>query len=79
MFSKAWLTLIGPVEAWFDNAETAATLEVKEEEPTAFVRCLVLPLVQQGEPAMRYLASLPDDAAEEKRFHKTYVDGVVIV
>ena len=70
---------IGPVEAWFDNAESATSLEVKDEEPTAFIRCLLLPAVQHGEPAMRYLASLPDDAEEAKRFHKTYVDDVVIV
>ncbi len=63
----------GPLEAWFEPGPEPVFAAASESEPTAFVRCMVLPARLQGQSSIRYVRD--EDAAKPKSQHYTvFVD-----
>jgi quercetin dioxygenase-like cupin family protein len=56
------VTRYGPGEAWFEGADYPVVATASADEPTAFVRVMVLPAEWEGKRTIRYL----DPADEEK-------------
>jgi quercetin dioxygenase-like cupin family protein len=44
-----------PGEAWFESGPDPVHALTHPDEPTAFVRCMVLPRALQGKPSIRYV------------------------
>jgi hypothetical protein len=55
----------GPLEAWFEPGPEPVFAAASETEPTAFVRCMVLPAHLLGQSSIRYVRD--EDAAKPKR------------
>lgn len=54
----------GPLEAWFEPGPEPVFAAASEGEPTAFVRCMVLPVRLRGQSSIRYVRE--EDAAKPK-------------
>jgi quercetin dioxygenase-like cupin family protein len=54
----------GPLEAWFEPGPEPVFAAASETEPTAFVRCMVLPRRLRGQSSIRYVRD--EDAAKPK-------------
>lgn len=54
----------GPLEAWFEPGPEPVFAAASETEPTAFVRCMVLPEHLRGKSSIRYVRE--EDAAKPK-------------
>jgi quercetin dioxygenase-like cupin family protein len=54
----------GPLEAWFEPGPEPVFAAASETEPTAFVRCMVLPARLRGQSSIRYVRD--EDAAKPK-------------
>jgi quercetin dioxygenase-like cupin family protein len=54
----------GPLEAWFEPGPEPVFAAASETEPTAFVRCMVLPRRLRGQSSIRYVRD--EDAAQPK-------------
>jgi hypothetical protein len=54
----------GPLEAWFEPGPEPVFAAASETEPTAFVRCMVLPGRLRGQSSIRYVRE--EDAAKPK-------------
>jgi quercetin dioxygenase-like cupin family protein len=54
----------GPLEAWFEPGPEPVFAAASETEPTAFVRCMVLPRRLHGQSSIRYVRG--EDAAKPK-------------
>jgi hypothetical protein len=63
----------GPLEAWFEPGPEQVFAAASETEPTAFVRCMVLPARLRGQSSIRYVRD--EDASKPKPQHYTvFVD-----
>lgn len=54
----------GPLEAWYEPGPEPVFAAASETEPTAFVRCMVLPLTLRGTSSIRYVRD--EDAGKPK-------------
>lgn len=54
----------GPLQAWFEPGPEPVFAAASETEPTAFVRCMVLPEHLRGKTSIRYVRD--EDAAKPK-------------
>ena len=65
-----------PFEAWFEPGPEPVFAATSESEPSAFVRCLVLPRHLQGQSSIRYVRD--EDAAKRKpQRYSVFVDELV--
>ena len=63
----------GPLEAWFEPGPEPVFAAASETEPTAFVRCMVLPGRLRGQSSIRYVRD--EDAAKPKpQSYTVFVD-----
>ena len=63
----------GPLEAWFEPGPEPVFAAASETEPTAFVRCMVLPGRLRGQSSIRYVRN--EDAAKPKpQSYTVFVD-----
>jgi hypothetical protein len=66
----------GPLEAWFEPGPEPVFAAASETEPTAFVRCMVLPGRLRGQSSIRYVRQA--DAAKPKpQRYTVFVDQPV--
>jgi hypothetical protein len=66
----------GPLEAWFEPGPEPVFAAASESDPTAFVRCMVLPAHLRGQSSIRYVRD--EDAAKPKSQRYTvFVDHPV--
>ena len=66
-------TSYGPLEAWFEPGPEPVFAAASETEPTAFVRCMVLPGRLRGQSSIRYVRD--EDAAKPKpQSYTVFVD-----
>jgi hypothetical protein len=64
---------IAPGEAWFERGPDAVYAEASREEPTSFIRVLVLPRALLGKSSIRYVK--PEDQARPKtQTYTVFVD-----
>jgi quercetin dioxygenase-like cupin family protein len=54
----------GPLQAWFEPGPEPVFAAASEAEPTAFVRCMVLPVQLRGQSSIRYVRE--EDATKPK-------------
>jgi quercetin dioxygenase-like cupin family protein len=54
----------GPFQAWFEPGTEPVFAAASETEPTAFVRCMILPVRLRGQSSIRYVRE--EDAAKPK-------------
>jgi quercetin dioxygenase-like cupin family protein len=65
-----------PLEAWFEPGPEPVFAAASDTEPTAFVRCLVLPAELRGRSSIRYVRE--EDVEKPKSQHYTvFVDHLV--
>lgn len=63
----------GPLQAWFEPGPEPVFAAASESEPTAFVRCMVLPAQLLGQSSIRYVRD--EDATKPKpQRYKVFVD-----
>ncbi len=63
----------GPLQAWFEPGPEPVFAAASESEPTAFVRCMVLPAHLLGQSSIRYVRD--EDATKPKpQRYKVFVD-----
>lgn len=63
----------GPLEAWFETGPDPVFAAADEHEPTAFVRCMVLPSAVRGKSSLRYVRD--EDADKPKlQTYQVFVD-----
>ncbi len=69
-------TTYGPLEAWFEAGPIPVFAAASESEPTAFVRCMVLPAELLGKRSLRYVR---DEDAEKPKLqeYKIFVDELL--
>lgn len=66
----------GPLEAWFEPGPEPVFAAASETEPTAFVRCMVLPGRLRGQSSIRYVRE--EDAARPKaQKYTVFVDELL--
>jgi quercetin dioxygenase-like cupin family protein len=66
----------GPLEAWFEPGPEPVFAAASDTEPTAFVRCMVLPAHLRGRSSIQYVRE--EDAGKPKRQQYTvFVDEPV--
>jgi hypothetical protein len=66
----------GPLEAWFESGPVPVFAAASETEPTAFVRCMVLPGELLGRSSLSYVRE--EDADKPKRQRYTvFVDEML--
>jgi quercetin dioxygenase-like cupin family protein len=66
-------TEYGPLQAWFEPGPEPVFAAASETEPTAFVRCMVLPGRLRGQSSIRYVRE--EDATKPKpQRYKVFVD-----
>jgi quercetin dioxygenase-like cupin family protein len=69
-------TTYGPLEAWFEAGPIPVFAAASETEPTAFVRCMVLPAELLGQRSLRYVRD--EDADKPKlQEYKMFVDELL--
>ena len=65
--------MYGPLEAWFEPGPEPVFAAASDTEPTAFVRCMVLPAQLRGRSSIRYVRE--EDAAKPKpQSYTVFVD-----
>ena len=63
----------GPLQAWFEPGPEPVFAAASDTEPTAFVRCMVLPARLQGQSSIRYVRE--EDAEKPKpQSYTVFVD-----
>lgn len=62
-----------PLEAWFESGPVPVFAAASETEPTAFVRCMVLPAELQGKSSIRYVRAEDADKPKLQRY-QVFVD-----
>ncbi len=63
----------GPLEAWFEPGPVPVFAAASETEPTAFVRCMLLPAQLKGRSSIRYVRG--EDASKPKsQEYRVFVD-----
>ena len=68
----------GPLEAWFEPGPEPVFAAASDSEPTAFVRCMLLPAALRGKSSIRYVRD--EDAAKPKpQQYTVFVDQPVEV
>jgi quercetin dioxygenase-like cupin family protein len=66
----------GPLEAWFEPGPEPVFAAASDTEPTAFVRCMVLPARLRGKSSIQYVRD--EDAAKRKpQQYTVFVDHLV--
>ena len=66
----------GPLQAWFEPGPEPVFAAASDTEPTAFVRCMVLPPDLLGKSSIRYVRE--EDAAKPKpQSYTVFVDQLV--
>jgi quercetin dioxygenase-like cupin family protein len=65
-----------PLEAWFEPGPEAVFAAASESEPTAFVRCMVLPPGLKGQSSIRYLRDEDAEKPKPQRY-SVFVDELV--
>ncbi len=66
----------GPLQAWFEPGPEPVFAAASASEPTAFVRCMILPAQLRGQSSIRYVRD--EDAAKPKSQRYTvFVDHPV--
>ena len=65
-----------PLQAWFEPGPEPVFAAASESEPTAFVRCMVLPAGLKGQSSIRYVRD--EDAAKPKpQRYSVFVDTLL--
>jgi quercetin dioxygenase-like cupin family protein len=68
----------GPLEAWFEPGPEPVFAAASNTQPTAFVRCMVLPVRLLGESSIRYVRD--EDAAKPKsQKYTVFVDQAIVL
>jgi hypothetical protein len=63
----------GPLQAWFETGPDPVFAGADEQQPTAFVRCMVLPGALRGKSSIRYVRD--EDADKPKlQTYQVFVD-----
>jgi quercetin dioxygenase-like cupin family protein len=65
-----------PLEAWFEPGPEPVFAAASESEPTAFVRCMVLPVRLQGQSSIRYVRDEDAEKPKPQRY-SVFVDELV--
>ena len=69
---------IAPGEAWFERGPDPVYAEASREEPTSFVRVMVLPRALLGKSSIRYVK--PEDQARPKpQTYTVFVDAPIAI
>jgi quercetin dioxygenase-like cupin family protein len=63
----------GPLQAWFEPGPEPVFAAASETEPTAFVRCMVLPARLRGQSSIRYVRD-EDTAKPKLQRYTVFVD-----
>jgi quercetin dioxygenase-like cupin family protein len=58
----------GPGEAWFESGPDPVHAVTHADEPSAFVRCMVLPRTLQGSPSIRYVRDEDRERPKAQRY-----------
>ncbi len=58
----------GPGEPWFETGPDPVYAATHAEEPSAFVRCMVLPRALQGSPSIRYVRDEDRERPKSQRY-----------
>jgi quercetin dioxygenase-like cupin family protein len=58
----------GPGEAWFETGPDPVHAWTHPDEPSAFVRCMVLPRAIQGSPSIRYVRDEDRDRPKSQSY-----------
>ena len=66
----------GPLEAWFEPGPEPVFAAASQTEPTAFVRCMVLPVELRGQSSIRYLRE-EDGGKPKPQRYTVFVDHVL--
>jgi quercetin dioxygenase-like cupin family protein len=65
----------GPLEAWFEPGPEPVFAAASDSEPTAFVRCMLLPVALRSRSSIRYVRE--EDAGKPKpQQYRVFVDHV---
>jgi quercetin dioxygenase-like cupin family protein len=65
-----------PLEAWFEPGPEPVFAAASESEPTAFVRCMVLPTGLKGQSSIRYVREEDAEKPKSQRY-RVFVDELV--
>jgi hypothetical protein len=57
-----------PGEPWFESGPDPVYASTHAEEPSAFVRCMVLPRALQGSPSIRYVRDEDRERPKSQRY-----------
>ncbi len=57
-----------PGEPWFETGPDAVHAITHPDEPSAFVRCMVLPRALQGSPSIRYVRDEDRERPKSQRY-----------
>ena len=57
-----------PGEAWFETGPDPVHAVTHADEPSAFVRCMVLPRAIQGSPSIRYVRDEDRERPKSQRY-----------
>jgi quercetin dioxygenase-like cupin family protein len=57
-----------PGDAWFETGPDPIYASTHADEPSAFVRCMVLPRALQGSPSIRYVRDEDRDRPKSQRY-----------
>ena len=58
----------GPGEPWFETGPDPVHAWTHRDEPSAFVRCMVLPRALQGSPSIRYVRDEDRERPKSQRY-----------
>jgi quercetin dioxygenase-like cupin family protein len=58
----------GPGEPWFETGPDPVYASTHADEPSAFVRCMVLPRALQGSPSIRYVRDEDRERPKSQRY-----------
>ena len=58
----------GPGEAWFETGPDPVHAVTHPDEPSAFVRCMLLPRAIQGSPSIRYVRDEDRERPKSQRY-----------
>jgi quercetin dioxygenase-like cupin family protein len=68
---------LGPGEPWFERGPDPVYAEAIGDEPTSFVRVMVLPIAFLGKSSIRYVKS-EDQARPKPQTYAVFVDAPVV-
>ena len=58
----------GPLEAWFEPGPEPVFAATSETEPSAFVRCMILPARLRGQSSIRYVREADAEKPKSQRY-----------